>query len=164
MEITESHTFDAPIDRVWAMFTDEASHIAKFESMGHRDIEVLESESSDEGLRLVIKRVVEVDLPGFARKVLKPTNTVITTDTWRDNGDGTYGGSFELETVGAPVESSGTTKIWADGDKTAYEVTVRFDVKVPLVGGKITKWAAGDVSSQLDKEFAAGDDWLTEHP
>jgi hypothetical protein len=163
MELAVTHRFDHPTGAVWAMFTDPASHVAKFEGMGHRDLEVLETSFEDGVFRIRISRVVEVELPGFARKALKPTNTVITTDTWRDRGDGSYGGEYVVETVGAPVEASGTTSLRPDGDGTRYDVAVRFAVKVPLLGGRITDFFKGDVRSQIEQEFAAGDAWLAAH-
>ena len=163
MQLTSSHTFDAPIDAVWAMFSDPASHVAKFEQMGHREIEVVSQDSSDDHLHIVVQRVVDVDLPGFARKVLKPSNTVVSDDRW-ERRDATHcGGTFRLDTKGAPVEATGTTALTADGDRTRYEVTVEFDVKVPVVGRKIASWAKDDIAQQFEQEFAAGDAWLAEH-
>ena len=80
MDFRDEHVFNAPIDAVWDMFSDPDSHTTKFESMGHRDIEVLEADSSESGLHMKVRRVVDVELPGFAKKFLKPTNTVTTTD------------------------------------------------------------------------------------
>jgi hypothetical protein len=158
------HTFEAPIERVWEMFRDQASHIAKFDSMGHRDIEVLEVDTDEQHAHHVISRTVDVDLPGFAKKVMQPTNTVITTDDWKAQADGSYAGTFVLETKGAPVQSSGTTLLRAEGaDRTFYRITVDVDVKVPIIGGKIANWAKGLVARQLELEFVAGDDWLANH-
>lgn len=164
MEFTGRHTFEAPINKVWEMFRDKDAHLAKFESMGHRDIEVTEHDVSEDRFRLVVSRTVTVELPGFARKVLQPTNTVVSTDVWEDRGDGTYGGNFTVETPGAPISSKGRTLLQPDGpDRTAYEVQVELTVKVPIIGGKIANWAKGDVSRQLTMEFDAGDTWLAEH-
>jgi hypothetical protein len=160
VEITGEHTFEAPIDQVWAMFRDRDAHVAKFEAMGHQHIEVLEYEADEDHTRVVIRRVVTLDLPGFAKKVLKPSNTMTTTDVWQANPDGTYGGTFVLDIPGAPVTSSGTTLLTPQGNRTHYVITVRYDVKVPLIGGKITDWAKGDVRKQIDQEFDAGDAWL----
>jgi hypothetical protein len=165
VEVTKTHVFDAPIEKVWAMFRDPASHLAKFEAMGHRDIEVVSQETTDDRFRIELKRLVDLELPGFAKKVLKPTNTVISVDTWNDHGDGTYGGTFELQAPGTPMETSGTTLIRPEGKKTThYEVTIAVKVKVPLVGGKIENYAKGAViEPQLETEFRLGDEWLKAH-
>jgi hypothetical protein len=161
MEFTGEHTFAAPVDRVWAMFQDPQAHLKKFEDMGHRDIELVESDTSDDGFHIVVRRVVEMDLPGFAKRVLKPTNTVTTTDDWQRAADGTCTGVQKVQTEGAPVKIDATTKLQPAGDHTNYAVTVKLEVKVPLIGGKLADWAKGRVQEQLDEEFAAGDRWLS---
>lgn len=164
MEITRTHTFDHPIERCWQMFRDPDSHVAKFEAMGHRDLEVIEQERTDTSLRLVIERMVDVEVPGFAKKVIKPTNLLRSTDVWTDRGDGTYGGTFELETKGVPIETRGRTRLTPDGaDRTSYEVTIDLKVKVPLIGGKIADFSKGIIDKQLEQEFQLGDAWLAEH-
>lgn len=163
MDFHDVHTFDAPIGEVWAMFSDVQSHVRKFEGMGHRDIEVLESTVTDDSLRIVIRRVVDVDLPGFAKRVLKPTNTVTTTDEWHRRDDGSFEGTQHVDTAGAPVTISASTRLTPSGEQTTYAVDVHVEVKVPLIGGKLADWAKGMVRDQLDQEFAAGDTWLAEH-
>lgn len=164
MDYTGTHVFDAPIERVWEMFRDKASHLAKFEAMGHTDIDVRSYEVDDERMTLVVARSVTVELPGFAKKVLQPTNTVVSTDVWEDRGDGTYGGHFEVSSPGTPISSTGTTLLRPEGDdRTYYEVQVDLEVKVPIIGRKIADWAKGDVAKQMDQEFAAGDTWLAQH-
>jgi uncharacterized protein YndB with AHSA1/START domain len=161
VDIKREHTFDAPIAKVWKMFSDPASHISKFEAMGHRDVEVVEEKKTKSGLKMVINRTVEVDLPGFAKRVLKPANTVVSTDRWNDNGDGTYGGTFSADTKGAPIKVNGTTLIEADGkNRTHYVVHTTIEVKVPLIGGKLSDFSKGIVNKQMDDEFRLGDQWL----
>ena len=163
MDFTGEHEFDAPLDAVWAMFRDPQSHLDKFTSMGHRDIEVLESDAAADRFHIVVRRVVDVDLPGFAKRVLKPTNTVTTTDDWRRLDDGTCTGQQHVSTEGAPVKIDATTKLEDRGTSTAYSVTVHLEVKVPLIGGRLGDWAKGMVRDQLDQEFSAGDAWLRSH-
>lgn len=160
MDFTMQHTFDAPIDEVWAMFRDPASHLAKFEAMGHREIEVLESDMRDDSIHLVVTRLVDMELPGFAKRALKPTNTVVTTDDWHRQNDGTCRGTQLVDTKGAPVEISASTMLVPDGERTGYTVEVHVKVKVPLIGGRLADWSKGTVRDQLDQEFAAGDAWL----
>ena len=162
MDVTQSHTYDAPIDAVLDMFGDTDAITARYSGMGHRDIEIRECERTDDSLRVVSSRVVEVDLPGFAKKVLSPTNTMVQTDTWTAAEDGTWAGTFSVDVAGAPVQLSGSMSLAPAGAAgTTHEVTISMKVKVPLVGGKISDWAAkNDVPKTLAAEFAAGDAWL----
>lgn len=163
MELTRSHTYDATVEEVIDMLADGDAVTQRYSGMGHRDIEVRECERTDESARIVTSRVVDVDLPGFARKVLAPTNTMVQTDEWHRDGDG-WTGTFHVDVAGAPVEMSGTLSLTPDGDRSRYEVTTTMRVKVPLVGGKIADWAGkNDVPRTLQAEFDANDEWLAAH-
>lgn len=165
MDVSDTHTYEAPVDAVLSMFGDPEAIVARYEGMGHRDVEVLECARTDASLVVRTTRVVEVDLPGFARKVLSPTNTMVQTDRWTAAGDGTWDGTVEVEVKGAPVQMSGTMRLTPDGDATQMDLTLSMSVKVPLVGGKIADWAGkNDVPATMAAEFAAGDAWLADHP
>jgi uncharacterized protein YndB with AHSA1/START domain len=159
-----SHRFEAPIEDVWAMFRDPASHVAKAERAGHRDVEVVEEDVTGDHVRIRLARTVTLELPGFAKKVLSPTHRVVSTDEWRDQGDGSYRGTFTTDFRGAPIKLDGRTLIAPDGpDRTVYEVDIEVAVKVPVVGKKLEAWAETDVEDQIRQEFAAGDDWLASY-
>jgi hypothetical protein len=163
MDVKGSHTYRAPLDAVIAMLGDRKATIAKYEGMGHRDVEVLECKEDGGALRIETSRVVDVDLPGFAKKVLKPTNTLHQTDEWRRSDAGGWDGTFALELHGSPVQMSGTMRLApADGGCT-HDVVISVTVKIPLLGGRIAAWAAdNDVRRTLDAEFAFGDQWLAD--
>lgn len=164
MDVKGSHPYAAPIDAVAAMLRDPEATVAKYEGMGHRDVEVLECDERDGVLRIRTSRVVDVDLPGFAKKVLKPTNTLRQTDEWRKGADGAWDGTFDIETQGSPVHLDGTMRLTPTGSTCTHDVTIHVAVKVPIVGGRIADWAAkNDVKRSLDAEFAFGDRWLAQH-
>ena len=164
MDVSDSHTYAAPLDSVLDMFGDPDAVVARYEGMGHRDVEVLECTRTDDSLRVRTSRVVEVDLPGFARKVLSPTNTMVQTDEWTASGDGTWDGTVAVDVQGAPVKMSGSMRLEPAGDGTTMHLTLSMSVKVPLVGGKIADWAGkNDVPATMAAEFAAGDAWLADH-
>jgi hypothetical protein len=164
MDVSDSHTYAAPLDSVLDMFGDPDAVVARYEGMGHRDVEVLECTRTDDSLRVRTSRVVEVDLPGFARKVLSPTNTMVQTDEWTASGDGTWDGTVAVDVQGAPVKMSGSMRLEPAGDGTTMHLTLSMSVKVPLVGGRIADWAGkNDVPATMAAEFAAGDAWLADH-
>lgn len=164
MDIALTHHFDHPIDAVWAMMHDPAAHVAKFESMGHRDLEVLREDVGDDALDIEIRRNVEIDVPGIARKFITPSNTVTSTDRWERRSDTELGGHFEIDIKGVPVESKGTTHVVPHPDGGCrYDVTLQVKVKVPLVGEKVAQALRGQLEDQLKAEFTAGDAWLAGH-
>ena len=164
MEVVRKHTFDAPAEQCWAMFSDPQSHISKFTEMGHIGVEVIEKKKTKKQLHIVITREVAVEgIPGFAKKFIRPQNTLVSTDTWNDFGDGTYGGEFVLDTKGVPVKLSGKTLLEPAGDLTHYTVTLDLSVNVPLIGGKLAEFSKGIALESLDREFTIGDAWLADH-
>ena len=161
MKRSDTHVFDAPIERVWAMMCDIDAHVAKAERAGHRDIEVLDHTVADDHAHVELKRTVTVELPGFAKRVMEPTQRVRTIDDWYRREDGTCDGTFGTDVRGAPFSLKGTTSLEADGaDRTRYRVDIEVQIKVPVVGKRLEKWAVGDVDEQIANEFAAGDEWL----
>jgi hypothetical protein len=164
MDLKGSHTYQAPIEAVVAMLSDPEVTIAKYESMKHRDVKILECKQSRGVLRICSSRVVDVELPGFAKRVLKPTNTMRQTDEWRKHGDGSWEGMFDVEVQGAPIHISGTMSLRPEGRKSVHEVAISVNVKVPIIGGRIAQWAGkNDVQRSLDGEFAFNSRWLAQH-
>jgi hypothetical protein len=163
MEIRFTHRFERSIDDVWAMMHDPASHVAKFTKMGHRDLEVLGEEVTDDSLDLTIRRVVEVEVPSVAAKFISPKNTVTSVDHWERAADGSCSGHFEVDIKGAPAETKGKTKLVADGDGTAYTVVLDVRVKVPLVGDRVAKALKPQLERQMHEEFEAAEAWLADH-
>lgn len=163
MQFTLSHRFDRSIDDVWAMLRDPASHVAKFTSMGHRDLEVLDEQATDDSLDLTIRRLVDIDVPSVAAKFVKPTNTVTSVDHWARQADGTLAGHYEVDIKGVPATTKGTTSVVPDGDGALYSVTLDVKVKVPVVGDRVAKALRPQLEAQMGEEFAACDTWLAEH-
>lgn len=165
MEVKGSYTYDVPIDAVIAMLRDKDATVAMYESMQHRDVQVLESAGDDSSFRIRTSQVVEANVPGFAKKVIKPANTTIQADEWQRAGDGSWQGSFETEVKGAPLRLSGTMRLVPAGEGCTHEVAITVEVKVPLIGGKIADWAGkNEVRRSIDDQFAFNARWLAEHP
>ncbi len=156
-----SRTYPVSIDAFIAMLRDPDATVAKYAGMGHEQIEVVQCGDVDGELRVETNRVVTVDLPGFAKKVLQPTNRMHQVDVWRQESDDAWSGSFDVEVHGAPIRLTGVLSLRGDGDTTTQDVTIEVTVKVPLIGGKIADWAAGnDVRRTLDAEFDHNARWL----
>lgn len=160
MELSFTHRFDHPIDDVWAMVHDPQSHVAKFTGMGHRDLEVVAEEVTDDAIELTIRRQVDIDVPSVASKFISPSNTVTSTDRWERAADGSCAGRYTVDIKGAPAETKGTTALVADGEGTAYTVQLDVRVKVPIVGDRIAKALRPQLEAQMQEEFAAAEAWL----
>jgi carbon monoxide dehydrogenase subunit G len=164
MDISSSHHFDRPFADVWAMLTDPDAHVAKYEHMGHRDVSVVSSEVGDGSIDITILRQVDIDVPGIAKKVINPSNTVTSTDHWELGSDGSATGRTEVDIKGVPVQSTGKAALVAGADGGCdYTVELTVKVKVPLIGEKVAGALRPQLEEQLAAEFAAGEAWLADH-
>jgi hypothetical protein len=147
-------TYDADIETTFAFLCDAENATARYEAAGDSEIEVLRAEADGDGFIVETRRVVEVDLPGFAKKVLQPKNTMTQTDRWDAAApDGSRSGSYEVSVDGAPVTTEGTMTLEASGNSCVHHITGEITVKIPLVGGRIAKWSAGTARSSLEHEL-----------
>lgn len=164
MDLSSSHHFDRPFADVWAMLLDPAAHAAKYEHMGHRDVEITSSEPGDDALAITIVRQVDIEVPGIAKKFINPSNTVTSKDRWELDGEGAASGRTEVDIKGVPVQSTGKASLADDGAGGCdYAVELTVKVKVPMVGEKVAGALKPQLQEQLAAEFAAADAWLAEH-
>ena len=162
MEFTATHEFDRPLDEVSAMFLDPDAHVGRFALMGHRDIEVLHVDRGDGSLDLKTVRTVEGEVPKMAQKVIKPTNTVTTTDRW-ERTEGLVTGRSLIEASNVPGTATIVATIGsAGGSACTYDVVLTLDLKVPLIGDRFVKLLRPQVMEIIDTEFEAWDRWFTD--
>jgi len=147
-----SHHFDADVERVYALSSDPAFIEKKYAAQGATDI-TIDSTPTDAGVRNVIRRKVTVDLPGFAQKVMQPTNTVVQTDEWQPaDAEGRRVCRYTVEVQGVPSRISGTVTLAPDGTGTREAIEADVKVSIPLLGGKLEKFAADSGRKVLAEE------------
>jgi uncharacterized protein DUF2505 len=162
MEFSATHTYQRPAATVFAVLTDFDSVRQKYEALGHGDVELVSlDEDDDGGVTLITRRVVPLELPGFAKKILSPRQAVTQTDTWSaPDADGVRTGTFAAVAKGTPVQVHGTMRLEPSGARRCTNLTdVTVDCKIPLIGGKVAGFVAGDTRRAVDHEQA----WISAH-
>jgi Protein of unknown function (DUF2505) len=160
VRIRIEHHYDADVETVYALISDPAYIESKYVAIGGRDVAVDRSEGDDGGCEVVTKRTVSVELPGFAKKVLTPSQTTIQTEVW---GPASAGGvrtcTYEVDVQGAPGRISGGHTLTPSGVGSDHVIDIDIKVSVPLIGGRLEKLAAetgrADIDSQFDHTDAA---------
>jgi uncharacterized protein YndB with AHSA1/START domain len=162
VKVSSSHTYAASPEDVFAMMTDPEVLTAKYESLGHHDIQITEHAVDAGGaVTVASRRSVPMDVPGFARKFLNPMNTVEQRDEWdAPAADGSRTGTWHVKAAGVPVDVGGTLHL-SPGKKrrtTVVEVSGEVRSSVPIVGGKLAGFVGGDVQRTLgaEEEFNDG--------
>ncbi len=152
-----SHRFDADVETVFRLMSDPAFMQRKYEAIGATDIAIA-AEDRDGSPHITTKRKVTVDLPGFAKKVMQPTNTVVQNDDWGPpTADGNRVCTYSVEVQGVPSRIDGTVTLAADGDGTRQDVVAQVKVSIPLLGGRLEKFAveSGVKTLQDEADFTA---------
>ncbi len=162
MQFTANHTYKRPVADVFAALTDFDAVKAKYEALGQSDVKLVSREEGEDGsVTLVTRRVVPLELPGFAKRVLSPKQSVTQTDAWSAvDAKGARTGTFVVEAKGTPVRVHGELRLASKGAKGCTNSTaVRIECKLPLIGGKIAEVVAKDTRRAVDHEQA----WMSEH-
>ncbi|MGO4603368.1 DUF2505 domain-containing protein [Terrabacter sp. 2YAF2] len=163
MKISETITYAAPPETVYAMVTDRSFQERKCVEAGAQRHEASVSPAGD-GARVVTKRDLPADdLPDFAKSIVGPNLSVTETYDWgAATADGSRSGSLTVEVAGAPVAMRGAVRLAAAGSGT--QITIDGDLKasIPLFGGKVEKAAAPAVVDAIRSEQRTGNAWLSE--
>jgi hypothetical protein len=162
MQFNAIHTYQHAADEVFGALTDFEAVKSKYEAIGQSEVQLVRRDQDDDGsVTLITTRVVPLELPGFAKKVLSPKQHVTQTDAWSaPDGSGRRSGTFVVEAKGTPVRVQGTLLLVPRGSKECTNTTeVTVECKVPLIGGKITDLVANDTRRALDHEHT----WMSEH-
>ena len=152
-----THHFGADVETVFRLMSDPDFMTRKYEAIGAADV-AIDAEGRGGSLHRTTKRKVTVDLPGFAKKVMQPTNTVIQDDDWAEaTADGRRVCTYSVEVQGVPSRIDGTVTLSPDGDGTRQDVVAEVKVSIPLLGGRLEKFAveSGVKTLQDEADFTA---------
>jgi hypothetical protein len=146
------HEYRHPLETVWAAFSDPDFYQAKFEGVGHRNVEVISSYGDAGGFSIEIRREVPLDVPGILKGLLGEWNEVLQNESWNEAGSG-YQNDLEIRVHGVPAVMTGTMMLSKRGQGCVNEVAITIRASVPLIGGKLEQFAARDTETQLEAEY-----------
>ncbi len=152
MKLSETFTYNAPVDEVYGLITSEAFRTETCEDQGATEYDV----SVVDGV-VTIVRSMPAELPDFVKKLTGPTVKVKQTEKWTEKGDGSKHADVKVSIVGQPAEMLGTAALEDDG-KGGTVFTVKGDVKVsiPLLGRKIEPEIHKQIVRSINAEVALG--------
>lgn len=146
------HEYRHPLSKVWTAFSDPEFYQAKFEGIGHRNVEVVSTESADEEFCIEVSREVPLEVPAFLRGMLGEWNTLLQTERWMAARGG-YANELQIEARGVPANMTGTMSLSGNGKGSVNEIAITIRASVPLIGGKVEQFIARDTEATLDAEY-----------
>lgn len=161
MEFTHQHVFAAPLERVIAMFADDAFAQRRAKASGSGEGEVWVDGTADTAFTVYIRRTVPASsIPSEFRSFVGSELHVRYTEAWQEPEPDARVGTFAVEISGTPGHVAGALGLTANGESTTFLATGDVKVSVPLFGGMIERTVAEAVGKGLAQELEAADAWL----
>jgi hypothetical protein len=161
VKVRIEHDYTADVETVYALISDPGFVERKYVAIGGRDVAVDRTETDGGGCEVVTKRTISVDLPGFAKKVLTPSQTAVQIERWAPaTSSGERVCTYTVEAQGAPSRIEGVHKLQPTASGCHHTIDIDAKINIPLLGGRLEKLAAEQGSDDIAKQFAYTDDEL----
>jgi hypothetical protein len=128
------------VDTVYRFVTDSVAIKKRSEAMGERDIKI-QVDDAGGTKTITTTRIIDSDLPGFAKKLFNSTNTIVERREWRDAGDKKTCKSH-IDIVGTPGKIDSNITISPSGSGCTYDIEFEVSAKVPLIRKKLEEFVA----------------------
>jgi hypothetical protein len=165
MKITYEHHFDASIEDVVAMFSNEEFAAQRARASGAAGSDVLVDTVDDGSFTVVIRRTIPADaIPSEFRAFVGSQLHVRYTEVWdapdTSRDDAGREGTFAMEIPGTPGHARGAVVLTPTDTGTAFRVAGEVHASVPLVGPMVERAVASAIEDALPQELAEADNWL----
>jgi hypothetical protein len=140
------------IDTVYRFVTDPDRIKKRCEASGERNVRI-QIEEAGGTLVITSTREIDSDLPGFAKKLFSPTNTIVERREWRDAGDKKTCRSH-IDVVGTPGKIDSNITISPSGSGCTYDIEFEVTAKVPLIRKKLEEFVAKTTMDGMREEHA----------
>ncbi len=160
MKIDHTQTYNARPAEVFVVLSDTDYVEAKCWATGAVEASVTVEDAGDE---VVIRTVrsLPARVPSYVKSFVGDNIEVDQTETWGPADDeGTRDGRVEASFAGTPMTVRGTMQMTATADGTTVRTVGDIKAGVPLVGGKIERFASQQVVRGLDAEAEAANERL----
>jgi hypothetical protein len=140
---TVSWDYATAPDDVAALLRDPEYLRRRSEEAGEKNVQVTVEETID-GMRVIVARDKEVELPGFAKRMFAPKNRIIDDVRWTRQGE-RWVGEYTLEIAGVPGEIRGKSTLFPSASGTRHESSFQVTARVPLLASKLEAFVADRV-------------------
>jgi hypothetical protein len=145
------YTFDS--ETVFSVFTRKDFIEQKYASVGAENLNFIEYGEKEGTFIIHTTRDISANIPGFAKKFLNPTTTIIQKEVWTLTDDPTKKGVVEVQAKGLPMQMKGDIILQPTNDGSENVLTYEIKVSIPLVGGKLASFLDGEGRKTGDKEY-----------
>jgi hypothetical protein len=159
-------SFESPasVEQVHSTFCDEDYWLARLAAFGGSttlDSLIVDSHST---VTVTTTQDLRRDaLPRLVAKLYRGDLNILRNETWRPIGGRRVSGQISVAVIGAPGSGRGAALLapLGNGSRLKFSATVEFNV--PLVGGKIESYIAGQLADGISEIQCFTTAWITEH-
>jgi hypothetical protein len=137
--------FSAPVATVYGLLTNAKWLEQRCLDLGEISASI-KVKTSAKGAAIVMHRRIRRDLPALIAKVLSDETDMSIDEHLTPDGEG-YSGTLSLSLAGQPVKITAELSLTPAGKGCVYRIQHTAKCSVPLIGGKIEKFAIGEVES-----------------
>ena len=131
------------------MFTDKKFHVAKLEGTGLAGYTVLDHQFDGKEFSMKVERRVPMNAPGVVKKFFGAETKVVNDEAWSVK---TKTGKVKVQPAGVPVEMTCTASMADEGKSCVVTYLWDINARIPLVGGTLEKFVAGDLEKRSAEE------------
>ena len=151
MKVQVRHTLKTDVATVFKLCTEQKSQEAIYAQLGGTALKI-KREGRAPNVKLVVSRQEPANPPAVIRKFIPASNDVTHTETWCADDPG-YSADIAVEIKGVPVKIAGTKALRPEKGGCSIEWSMNVTSGIPLVGGVIASFAAGEIERKLEHEF-----------
>ena len=161
MQFEETYKYAKDADTVMRMFSDR-DYFEKKYARTTLSYEVLEHKHEGDDFRIKCRLTMpsSAPVPGFAKKILGETMTVIQEDVW-DTAKRT--GRLTIEMHGAPISMHANMRLMDGASGAENHVYWEINCRVPLIGNKIASLIAQDIQAKSPADMQVSNELLADY-
>lgn len=163
MEFKEEYEYDAPINAVWAMFSDPSYAALRASKLQLADPEVTVNASGDRISSTTRVAVPTEMLPAAAKRFISPNTKATLAEQWSRPSDDVIRGTMELSAAGVPGNIKLASVLTADGAKTKVTLNGTVVVTIPFLGKRLEAEAVKLAPMIVKGEQEASAEYLASH-
>lgn len=152
MQTSETQYLDHSAEHVLGLFTTRDYFVQKYQRLGATDIKVLDCQDDGDHFAITVFQKVpqNTPLPGFLKKLVGARIGITQTDRWQRS---TRQGQLDVVLQAAPVKVGVALALAEAGNGSRLDLTYDIHAPVPLIGGHIEKFLAGDVIARTNDDL-----------
>jgi hypothetical protein len=154
------------IDRIRSAFDDDdywQTRLSNFEAASPT-LDDLTTDAAGTTSVIMTMRFGGDQLPGPLQRLRLGSLEIIQHERWYALVDGRVRGVIAVDAPRTPISGDGSVELSAFGSGTHLAGTAKVDVSVPLIGGTIASFVAGQLGNGIVDIVRITDSWLAEHP